>query len=300
MTAESFTFGTPGTTDANDGSQLYVMGCFWTTSADATWTGVQWRVPDTVSGDNHYILAYEDGDGDTPRQSKLVTPTPGGLQTFTFNTPIAVTTGVTYVACILTNHYVFTNPYTFPHTDGHLTATKFQIKTTTADDAKFPDSVSALNFHVSPVVDGFPIIAALGRVDETDTSRALGRVHTRDLGLASEADGALVLGRVNARVLHVTGELDEALPLRGFAATPILRTPTIDEHMEVYSGLFRFYQITRGITLLVSGDVVTETRFPWQEDLLNYDFVYLGGHEYELSGAEVATLMAAGYGAFIT
>jgi len=154
MTTEFFSFGTPGTLNANDGSTLYVMGDHWTPSIDGSWTGVGWYVPATLSGDNHYILAYQDGDTDTPRKSKLISPVAGGgFQQFLFTTPLAVAAGTSYRACVLTNHYVFTSGYTFPHTDGHLTTDGFFIKVTLADEAKYPDGASALNFHVSPIVD---------------------------------------------------------------------------------------------------------------------------------------------------
>lgn len=154
MTAETFAFGTPATLDANDGTTLYVMGDHFTPSADGSWTGVEWYVPATLSGDNHYILAYQDGDNDTPRKSKLISPVAGGgLQQFLFTTPLAVTSGVSYRACVLTNHYVFTSGYTFPHTDSHLSTDGFFIKVTLPDEAKYPDGASALNFHISPIVN---------------------------------------------------------------------------------------------------------------------------------------------------
>jgi len=80
---------------------------------------------------------------------------------------------------------------------------------------------------------------------------------------------------------------------------PTLTTPTRREGIGG-TGLWRYYSLDVGITLLVSGSTVTEVQFPWQGDLENYDYVYLGGHSYSLTSAEVTTLTNAGYGAYIT
>lgn len=81
---------------------------------------------------------------------------------------------------------------------------------------------------------------------------------------------------------------------------PTLRTPTYDENMWAPgSRLFSRYKLARGFTLLVSGTTVTEATYPYQEDLLGFDYVYLGGHEYDLTPTEVTILTNAGYGAFI-
>lgn len=46
---------------------------------------------------------------------------------------------------------------------------------------------------------------------------------------------------------------------------------------------------------------MTEVTYPYLGDLLdgNYDYIYMGGHEYELSPGEVTTLVNAGYGEYI-
>lgn len=81
---------------------------------------------------------------------------------------------------------------------------------------------------------------------------------------------------------------------------PTLTTPRVREGMSVRTGLWRYYSLDVGQTLLVSGSTVTATQHPWQGDLANYDFVYLGGHVYDISAAEATTLTNAGYGAYIT
>lgn len=81
---------------------------------------------------------------------------------------------------------------------------------------------------------------------------------------------------------------------------PTLTTPSTREGMDTTHGLWRYYSWDVGVTLLVSGTTVTAVQRPWQGDLENYDFVYLGGHTYEISTGEATTLTNAGYGAYIT
>jgi hypothetical protein len=81
---------------------------------------------------------------------------------------------------------------------------------------------------------------------------------------------------------------------------PTLTTPTTREGIDTYHPLWRYYSLDVGITLLVSGSTVTEVQHPWQGDLADYDFVYLGGHQYEISADEATTLTNAGYGDYIT
>lgn len=81
---------------------------------------------------------------------------------------------------------------------------------------------------------------------------------------------------------------------------PTLTTPTRREGMDTAHGLWRYYSWDVGITLLVDGTTVTEVQHPWQGDLENYDYVYLGGHEYPLTPEEETILIDAGYGAYIT
>lgn len=58
--------------------------------------------------------------------------------------------------------------------------------------------------------------------------------------------------------------------------------------------------VPRGVTLLVNGTVVTESRTPYQDDLAAADAYYLGGHAYTLSDAEAQILIDAGYSEYLT
>jgi len=66
------------------------------------------------------------------------------------------------------------------------------------------------------------------------------------------------------------------------------------------TGLFKFFKITRGVSVYVTGAEVTESRYPYQGTLDAADFAYLGGHSHIISNAEAVTLTNAGYGAYIT
>lgn len=81
---------------------------------------------------------------------------------------------------------------------------------------------------------------------------------------------------------------------------PTLTPPTEDQEIESSHPLWGRYKLNRGLSLLVSGSTVTLVQYPNQEDLDQYDYVYLGGYTHTISTAEAATLTAAGYGAYIT
>lgn len=82
---------------------------------------------------------------------------------------------------------------------------------------------------------------------------------------------------------------------------PVLRGPTYDENLWTTDPLFIRYKRPSGITLLVKGIEVTQVTYPYLGDLIDnaYDYIYMGGHEYDLSPVEVTILTDAGYGAYI-
>lgn len=83
--------------------------------------------------------------------------------------------------------------------------------------------------------------------------------------------------------------------------TYILRPPTVYEAPMGDGPLFSRYKIRRGMSILKNLDGSYSTvRFPAQTDIEASAGVYMGGHEYPLSGQEVTDLTAAGYGAYIT
>jgi hypothetical protein len=159
MTTETFSFGSPAVTNGDDGV-IYVLGTEFTTSGSGSWTGNQWFAPVTIDGNNHYVLAYlkTSATTGTVLASKVFTPTSGILQTVSFTTPLAITSGNTYVACVLTQRYTATSAFGWPITTAHLTAAagvNGRFVVTSPDTAAFPQNVSgtANSFHISPSVD---------------------------------------------------------------------------------------------------------------------------------------------------
>jgi hypothetical protein len=58
--------------------------------------------------------------------------------------------------------------------------------------------------------------------------------------------------------------------------------------------------IARGLTLIVNGTTVEATLYPYQDTLYNADWYILGGHTQEITDAQAAILIAAGYGDYVT
>jgi hypothetical protein len=76
--------------------------------------------------------------------------------------------------------------------------------------------------------------------------------------------------------------------------------PTIKETPAAFGRLFSRYGIDRGISLVQRQDTTYYlTRYPALSELEAALTYYLGGHEYVLSDAEVTSITAAGYGAYI-
>ena len=58
--------------------------------------------------------------------------------------------------------------------------------------------------------------------------------------------------------------------------------------------------IARGLTLIVKNGHVEATLYPYQDTLFDADFYILGGHTQEITDAQAAILIAAGYGDYVT
>ena len=57
--------------------------------------------------------------------------------------------------------------------------------------------------------------------------------------------------------------------------------------------------ISRGMTLIVNGSSVEATLYPYQNDLEDADYYFLGGHVYTVTDAQAAVLIAAGYNDYL-
>jgi hypothetical protein len=71
--------------------------------------------------------------------------------------------------------------------------------------------------------------------------------------------------------------------------------PTVEEGPAGGNWLFSRYTLTRGVTVYKIDGEWYEDRFPVNDDLLEAEVVYLGGHEYVVTEEEKNDLEAAGY-----
>lgn len=80
-------------------------------------------------------------------------------------------------------------------------------------------------------------------------------------------------------------------------ATWLFRPPTVDEGPASWNDpLFLRVKLARGITVLETDGVYSAVRFPAQDEIAAADAAYLGGHEYTVTDAVKAALIAAGVG----
>lgn len=76
----------------------------------------------------------------------------------------------------------------------------------------------------------------------------------------------------------------------------IFRPPTVAEGPAGGHRLFRYYKLDRGITIIKSGGVYRQTRYPVDEELSSYEEVYLGGRNHTVDETTKAALIAANVG----
>lgn len=77
---------------------------------------------------------------------------------------------------------------------------------------------------------------------------------------------------------------------------PIFRPPTVDEGPAGGGHFLSRYKIARGDSIVKNGATYTRVRTPSLDEFLAATFVYQGGHEYEVTEGEKASLLAAGLG----
>lgn len=80
-----------------------------------------------------------------------------------------------------------------------------------------------------------------------------------------------------------------------FKTPTVLEGPIGEDHR-----LWQFYKLDRGVTIIKANNGYAQVRFPTQDLLDSVEAYYLGGHEYEVSNTEAASLTAAGYGSYLT
>lgn len=75
----------------------------------------------------------------------------------------------------------------------------------------------------------------------------------------------------------------------------VLIPPTIEEGPIGGHRLFYFYKMLKSISVLKIDGQYVEIREPSQDEIALATEVYIGGHEYPVSDAIAAELIAAGY-----
>lgn len=71
-------------------------------------------------------------------------------------------------------------------------------------------------------------------------------------------------------------------------------TPIVEEGPAGGHRLFYFYRLNKGITIVKADGEYFQTRYPVDEDLLEYEEVYRGGYEHTVDDATKAALIAGG------
>lgn len=69
-------------------------------------------------------------------------------------------------------------------------------------------------------------------------------------------------------------------------------TPIVEEGPAGGHRLFYFYRLNKGITIVKSDGEYFQTRYPVDEDLLEFEEVYRGGYEHTVDDATKAALIA--------
>lgn len=161
MSDEALAWPNPPTLTTGDDGVSYNLGVSFTITASQSCTGVQWRVPDSLTnapvGGSYAMSIWDDSNG-----SRLAFQTidPSGLagttHNFLFGSPVALSAGK-YVAAIFTRPYVFRsdNPSGVTTPSGSATANEGRLvsfSSGSASTATFPDVNFTATYYVSPLI----------------------------------------------------------------------------------------------------------------------------------------------------
>lgn len=148
----------PTLTDATD-STTYVMGCSFTVVTSKPCYGIRWRVTDTITtpgGSGQFYATLFSLSPNTKLAQKVFTPVAGGDQDILFDTPVTLSTSLTYTVSILTVRYSFRTAssvggFPFSSPSGNVVASTGRLSTTTDPDT-VPGGDFASIFYISPLV----------------------------------------------------------------------------------------------------------------------------------------------------
>jgi hypothetical protein len=76
----------------------------------------------------------------------------------------------------------------------------------------------------------------------------------------------------------------------------VFKTPTVREGPAGGHRLFHFYKLDRGITIVKTGGTYYQTRWLVDDQLDDYQEIYLGGRDHTVSEATKAALIAGNVG----
>jgi hypothetical protein len=76
----------------------------------------------------------------------------------------------------------------------------------------------------------------------------------------------------------------------------VFQTPIVREGPAGGHRLFHFYKLDRGVTIVKTGGVYAQTRWLVDDQLDDYQEIYLGGRNHVVSEATKAALIAGGVG----
>ncbi len=76
----------------------------------------------------------------------------------------------------------------------------------------------------------------------------------------------------------------------------IFKTPTVKEGPSGGHRLFYFYKLDKGITIVKHNGTYHQVRYLLDEDLTDYEEIYLGGRNHVVSEATKAALIAGNVG----
>jgi len=76
----------------------------------------------------------------------------------------------------------------------------------------------------------------------------------------------------------------------------IFETPVVKEGPAGGHRLFSFYKLDKGVTIVKSGGTYSQARYLVDENLADYDEVYLGGRNHTVTEATKTALIAGNVG----
>lgn len=133
---------------------------------------------------------------------------------------------------------------------------------------------------------------------ESDLTAVTTRIFFTEITLSSESDLTASGTLINLAVPRLlNGDLNLSAAL--YEPLNVLVLPTV-EYTYTEDRLLRRYSITSGKSLIINGSTGTIQDFFSQDQTLEADYYFAGGHRYVLNPTEVAAVETAGFGDLIT